>query len=98
MPNALPVSLPPSASTRPESLPPVPPTFYSVSQLGDHLYSVRWELAAVGAGLVAVGLRDWDWGNGSDFQFIEEGWFAKNTAHGGMDKIGHAFSGLPPEK
>jgi hypothetical protein len=63
-----------------------------VSQLGDHLYSVRWELAAVGAGLAAVGLRDWDWGNGSEFQTIEEGWFAKNTAHGGMDKIGHAFS------
>jgi hypothetical protein len=60
--------------------------------LGDHLYSVRWELAAVGAGLAAVGLRDWDWGNGSEFQTIEEGWFAKNTRHGGMDKIGHAFS------
>ena len=79
------------ASTRNEGLAPVPPTFYSLSQLGDHLYSVRWELAAVGAGLVAVGLRDWDWG-GSEFQFIEEGWFAKNTPHGGMDKIGHAFS------
>ena len=73
------------------NLAPVPPTFYSLSQLGDHLYSVRWELAAVGAGLVAIGLRDWDWG-GSEFQFIEEGWFAKNTPHGGMDKIGHSFS------
>jgi hypothetical protein len=52
---------------------------------------VRWELAAVGGALVAVGIRDWDWG-GSEFQFIEEGWFAKNTRHGGMDKIGHAFS------
>ena len=31
-------------------------------------------------------------GSGSQFQFIEEGWFAKNTRHGGMDKIGHAFS------
>jgi Predicted periplasmic lipoprotein (DUF2279) len=48
--------------------------------------------AAVGAALVAVGFRDWDWGSGSQFQFIEEGWFAKNTRHGGMDKIGHAFS------
>jgi hypothetical protein len=72
-------------------LAPVPPTFYSVSQLGDHLHSVRWELAIIGAGLAVVGLRDWDWG-GSEFQFIEEGWFAKNTRHGGMDKIGHAFS------
>src|ERR671913_2333544 len=70
---------------------PAPPTFYSVSQLGDHLHSVRWELAIIGAGLAVVGLRDWDWG-GSKFEFIEEGWFAKNTRHGGMDKIGHAFS------
>jgi hypothetical protein len=92
MSKALPVTPPAPSSPRPESLPPAPPTFYSVDQLGDHLYSVRWELAAVGAGLAAVGLRDWDWGNGSQFQTIEEGWFAKNTAHGGMDKIGHAFS------
>ncbi len=83
---------PPSNTTRNEGLAPVPPSFYSLGQLGDHLSSVRWELAAVGAGLVAVGLRDWDWGNGSQFEFIEEGWFAKNTRHGGMDKIGHAFS------
>ena len=81
--------LPPARAD--EGLAPVPPSFYSVSLLGDHLSSVRWELAAVGAGLVAIGLRDWDWG-GSEFQFIEEGWFAKNTRHGGMDKIGHAFS------
>jgi Predicted periplasmic lipoprotein (DUF2279) len=88
-----PRALPPDrAVTRDDDLPPLPPSFYSWSQLGDHLYSVRWELAAVGAALVAVGFRDWDWGSGSQFQFIEEGWFAKNTRHGGMDKIGHAFS------
>ena len=83
---------PPPTTPRDEGLAPAPPSFYSVSQLGDHLYSVRWELAAIGAGLAVVGFRDWDWGAGSDFQFIEEGWFAKNTRHGGMDKIGHAFS------
>src|ERR671912_1604249 len=83
---------PVSASLGNAGVAQVPPSFYSFSQLGDHLYSVRWELAAVGAGLAAVGFRDWDWGGGSDFQFIEEGWFAKNTRHGGMDKIGHAFS------
>ena len=63
---------PPPASTRAEDLAAAPPTFYSLGRLGDHLSSVRWELAAVGAGLVAIGLRDWDWG-GSEFQFIEEG-------------------------
>jgi hypothetical protein len=91
-PNALRATPPGPVSMGSESAPPVPPSFYSFSQLGDHLYSVRWELAAIGAGLAAVGFRDWDWGGGSDFQFIEEGWFAKNTRHGGMDKIGHAFS------
>src|SRR5918993_3752612 len=91
-PNAPRTAAPTPASMGNQGVAPVPPSFYSFSQLGDHLYSVRWELAAVGAGLAAVGFRDWDWGGGSDFQFIEEGWFAKNTRHGGMDKIGHAFS------
>ena len=71
-----------------------PPSFdatYSTGLLADHLYSVRWELAAVAGAIAVVGLRDWDWG-GSDFEFIEEGWFSKNTRHGGMDKIGHSFS------
>ena len=71
---------------------PVPPTFYSFSQLGDHLHAIRWELALVGAGFAIVGFKDWDWGNTSGFQTIEEGWFSKNTRHGGMDKIGHSFS------
>jgi hypothetical protein len=90
--NAVPVTLPTPTSIGTVGVAPVPPSFYSLGQLGDHLYSVRWELAAVGAGLAAAGLRDWDWGNGSEFQTIEEEWFAKNTRHGGMDKIGHAFS------
>ncbi len=89
--DALQSAPPPPTRTRDEGLALAPPSFYSASQLGDHLSSVRWELAAIGAGLAVVGLRDWDWG-GSKFQFIEEGWFAKNTRHGGMDKIGHAFS------
>ncbi|MCV9938623.1 YfiM family protein [Boseaceae bacterium BT-24-1] len=70
---------------------PPPPSFYSFGQLGDHLWSVRWELAAVGGAMAVIGFRDWGWGD-SGFRFIEEGWFAKNTRHGGMDKIGHAFS------
>ncbi|MCB5174769.1 DUF2279 domain-containing protein [Microvirga lenta] len=86
-----------SATTAPattENLepPPVSPTFSSLSLLGDHLHAVRWELGIVGAAIVTVGIKDWDWGNGSGFQTIEEGWFSKNTRHGGMDKIGHSFS------
>jgi hypothetical protein len=64
---------------------------YSTGQLTDHLYAVRWELAAVAGTLAFIGIQDWDWG-GSEFRFIEEGWFGSNTRHGGMDKIGHAFS------
>jgi hypothetical protein len=67
------------------------PSLYSADQFRDNVQSVGWELAIVGGALVAVGLRDWDWG-GSKFAFIEEGWFGSNTRHGGMDKIGHAFS------
>jgi hypothetical protein len=71
---------------------PASPSFYSVSHLGDHLRAVRWELAIVGAAIATVGIKDWDWGRTQGFQTIEEGWFAKNTRHGGMDKIGHSFS------
>ncbi len=74
-----------------EAAPPAPPSFYSLGHLADHTLSIPWEIAAVGGALVFVGVRDWDWG-GSKFQFIEEGWFGDETRHGGMDKIGHAFS------
>jgi hypothetical protein len=68
-----------------------PTPFYSPGHLADQVWSVRWELAVVSGALVAVGLRDWDWG-GSRFAFIHEGWFGSDTRHGGMDKIGHSFS------
>lgn len=64
---------------------------YSLSSFGRHVRSVKWEMAAVGGVLLFVGLREWGWG-GSGFRFIREGWFGNNTRHGGMDKIGHAFS------
>jgi hypothetical protein len=70
---------------------PAPPDFYSIGKLGDHVKAVSWELALVGGALAVVGFRDWDWG-GSNFEFINEGWFGSDTRHGGMDKIGHAFS------
>ena len=81
----------PAATGTPSSTATIP-TFYSMDHLGDHLYAVRWELAVVGAAFAIIGIKDWDWANTSGFQTIEEGWFAKNTRHGGMDKIGHSFS------
>jgi Predicted periplasmic lipoprotein (DUF2279) len=85
-------SRPKTATAKTPARTPTPPRFYSLERLGDHLHAVRWELALVGAGMAIVGFRDWDWGNTSGFKTIEEGWFAKNTRHGGMDKIGHSFS------
>src|SRR5215210_4173257 len=81
----------PAVATRPAPA-PIPQMSYSFDRLGNHLHAVRWELALVGAAFAVVGIKDWDWGNVSGFQTIEEGWFAKNTRHGGMDKIGHSFS------
>jgi hypothetical protein len=44
------------------------------------------------AGAVAVyGLRFWDYG-GVKFQTTNEGWFGRNTAYGGADKLGHLYS------
>jgi hypothetical protein len=83
---------PPAAPILTAPAPTKPPTFLTMSHLADHLHAVRWEMAIVGAAFAVVGFKDWDWGGGDGFQTIEEGWFAKNTRHGGMDKIGHSFS------
>lgn len=94
-PRAVPPAPPPSEQADQQTVAAAPalapPSFYSMNQLGDHLWSVRWELTAVGGALAVIGFKDWGWGD-SGFKFIEEGYFAKNTRHGGMDKIGHAFS------
>lgn len=85
---------PASAKPAPAAVPAVEPVkepFYSPARFGEQVHSVRWEMALVGGVLVGIGLRDWDWG-GSKFATIDEGWFGSNTRHGGMDKIGHAFS------
>jgi hypothetical protein len=84
----------PAPAGPPAAVPPAGPAsepFYSPGRFGEQVYGVRWEMALVGGALVGVGLRDWDWG-GSKFDTIDEGWFGSNTRHGGMDKIGHAFS------
>ena len=82
---------PPAKEISSEPREAIPPPYYSFDRLGEHVYSVRWEMALIGGLLVGVGMRDWDWG-GSKFDTINEGWFGSNTRHGGMDKIGHAFS------
>jgi len=59
----------------------------------EQAYSARYEYAALFAAISAIGVTNWDWGN-SGFRFNNEGWFnEENTASGGMDKLGHAFTG-----
>jgi len=43
-------------------------------------------------GVTAYGLTVWDWGE-SGFAFRSEGWFGRDTASGGADKLGHAYTG-----
>lgn len=48
-------------------------------------------LAIVG-GVAVYGFTVWDWGD-NRFQARSEGWFGKDTLHGGADKLGHAYTG-----
>ncbi|MBL1377358.1 DUF2279 domain-containing protein [Zobellella iuensis] len=48
-------------------------------------------LAIVG-GVTAYGMAVWDWGE-SSFGTQNEGWFGRDTEHGGADKLGHAYAG-----
>ncbi|WP_445398510.1 DUF2279 domain-containing protein [Zobellella sp. An-6] len=48
-------------------------------------------LAIVG-GATAYGVAVWDWGE-SSFGTQSEGWFGRDTEHGGADKLGHAYTG-----
>jgi hypothetical protein len=64
---------------------------YDLSTLNHHVGSVAWLTAGVYATTVAFGVLDWDWGTAS-FSLADEGFFGRNTAHGGTDKLGHAYS------
>ena len=46
---------------------------------------------AVIGGMAAYGILFWGYG-GHSFQFANEGWFQRDSIHGGADKLGHAFS------
>lgn len=54
-------------------------------------YLVRYETAALFAGITAVGIYSWNWGS-SGFRTNSEGWFRADTGSGGADKLGHAFT------
>ncbi len=54
--------------------------------------AVIWDIAAVYGLTTFFGLKNWDWGS-SGFHFENEGWFGEDTKYGGMDKLGHAYTG-----
>lgn len=69
---------------------------YSVGTYGLGLFfeqasSIPLELTAAYGGTAALGFSEWGWGT-SSFRFRSEGYFGKDTAHGGMDKLGHAWN------
>lgn len=53
--------------------------------------SIPWRLGGAAAVITATGLANWNWGS-SKFRFNSEGWFGRDTASLGMDKLGHAYS------
>src|SRR3954452_15230801 len=69
---------------------PIAPAAYRPHTFIEQASDIKWRVAAAFGATLALGFVDWDWGN-SSFHFAHEGYFGKNTANGGMDKLGHAF-------
>ena len=64
---------------------------YTADIARQHINSLSLELAALATVSIAVGIKQWGWGE-TNFHFTREGWFGKNTKYGGIDKFGHAWS------
>lgn len=65
---------------------------FNATVFWDQSKSIKWDIAAVYGLTAAFGISNWDWGS-SGFHFENEGWFGEDTKYGGMDKLGHAFTG-----
>lgn len=59
--------------------------------IGDAAKALKWELGGITAGILYLGLEEWEWGS-SSFKFNDEGWFGMKTGSGGADKLGHLYS------
>ena len=64
---------------------------YDAGVLWRQAKSIPWRSGGATAAIAATGFANWDWGS-SSFRFNSEGWFGKDTASLGMDKLGHAYS------
>jgi len=67
-------------------------TRYNGSLFLHHVSAIPLETVGVYGATAVIGVVNWDWGN-SGFHFRNEGWFGRDTGSGGMDKLGHAFTG-----
>ncbi|MFN4141258.1 DUF2279 domain-containing protein [Aestuariivirga sp.] len=65
---------------------------YDAALFFDHSRAIVWDIAAIYGLTTAFGLKNWEWGS-SGFHFENEGWFGEDTKYGGMDKLGHAYTG-----
>ena len=65
---------------------------YSIETFWDQAKSVKWDILALYGGITVFGINNWDWGS-SGYHFQNEGWFGTDTKYGGMDKLGHAYTG-----
>ncbi len=61
-------------------------------RFGEQMWSAKWVYGGIFAATTAIGVVSWDWGS-AGFTFKSEGWFDESTKYGGMDKLGHAFTG-----
>jgi hypothetical protein len=64
---------------------------YNARTFGRHTKAIPWRVGGAAAAITAAGVANWNWGS-SPFRFQSEGWFGKDTASGGMDKLGHAYT------
>ena len=62
------------------------------SVLLDQTDAILWDIVGAYGLTTAFGFNNWDWGS-SGFHFESEGWFGTDTKYGGMDKLGHAYTG-----
>lgn len=65
---------------------------FNAAVFWDQSMAIKWDIVAVYGLTTAFGLSNWEWGS-SGFHFENEGWFGEDTKYGGMDKLGHAFTG-----
>jgi hypothetical protein len=65
---------------------------YNTDRFLDQSGSIIWDIVGAYGLTTALGLSSWDW-ELNTFRFESEGWFGDDTKYGGMDKLGHAYSG-----